>query len=420
MSIEDLIVEGDLVGIRNTWHGTHKGDFYGIPATGQRVEVTSIGIDRVREGKVVEGWGELDMVGMMQQLKALPKLGPGAVAAGKSQTWGDTGVGSQGSGAPTEDAKTLALGWIEAIVHGDRGVVEMLSDAARYVEHNPCWGSTNLEDAIATCAQLRAALPDLHFATESDIVVFERDRVAVHSIVTGTHTGRDLFGVAAAGKQLKWTHSDIFRFEGGRIVERWVCADTLTLLQELGALPTPGQQPAEDGRAQEPARVQAAAGSTTTASQATPVEVGREPVANEEQNISTVLARIDAVNRVDLDALDQYYTPDYVEHNALGPMPPGLEGVKQTYLKFIEGMPDQHFEVEQVFAEGDKVVVRGVITGTHKGEFFGIPPTNKQLRWTGIELVGMRDGKVAERWLLTDLMGMMQQMGLGPGQGQQN
>ena len=61
MEIDDLIVEGDTVAIRNTWYGTQTDEFYGIPASGNSVAVTSVGIDRVQDGLVTEGWGELDM-----------------------------------------------------------------------------------------------------------------------------------------------------------------------------------------------------------------------------------------------------------------------------------------------------------------------------------------------------------------------
>jgi steroid delta-isomerase-like uncharacterized protein len=72
MTIEDHFAEGDIVVIRNTWHGTHTGDFYGVPPSGKFIEITSIGIDRVEDGKVVEGWGELNMLGAMQQMGAIP------------------------------------------------------------------------------------------------------------------------------------------------------------------------------------------------------------------------------------------------------------------------------------------------------------------------------------------------------------
>jgi pSer/pThr/pTyr-binding forkhead associated (FHA) protein/ketosteroid isomerase-like protein len=72
MTMDDIITEGDLSVIRMTFTGTHQGDFYGIPASGAKVTVTSIGIDKVINGKITEGWGELNMLGMMQQMGAIP------------------------------------------------------------------------------------------------------------------------------------------------------------------------------------------------------------------------------------------------------------------------------------------------------------------------------------------------------------
>ena len=72
MSMDDILTENDLSVIRMTFRGTHMGDFYGVPPSGKRIEVTSIGIDRVVNGKIAEGWGELNMLGMMQQMGAIP------------------------------------------------------------------------------------------------------------------------------------------------------------------------------------------------------------------------------------------------------------------------------------------------------------------------------------------------------------
>jgi 4-oxalocrotonate tautomerase family enzyme len=73
MTIDDIIVEGDLSTIRMTWEATHTGQFGNIPPSGKRIKVTSTGIDRVVNGKITEGWGELDMLGMLQQMGAIPK-----------------------------------------------------------------------------------------------------------------------------------------------------------------------------------------------------------------------------------------------------------------------------------------------------------------------------------------------------------
>ena len=239
MTVDDLIVDGDLVGIRNTWHGTQTADFYGIPASGKTVHVTSIGIDRVKEGQVVEGWGELDMIGMMQQLGAMPAVGAGAVATGKSPEWGPS-AGTATGGAPSAENKAAAVRFVEALGAGEAASLADLVDGDVFVDHNPVWGTTGWHEAVASMAGLRAAMPDLSVKAERDIVIGEGDQVSVHSILTGTHTGADLFGVAASGKQATWTGNDFLRFTGGKVVERWVSADTLTLFQQLGVLPSMG------------------------------------------------------------------------------------------------------------------------------------------------------------------------------------
>jgi ketosteroid isomerase-like protein len=72
MTMDDITTEGEMSAIRMTFRGTHTGEFYGVPASHKKVEVTSIGIDRVVGGKICEGWGELNMLGMMQQMGAIP------------------------------------------------------------------------------------------------------------------------------------------------------------------------------------------------------------------------------------------------------------------------------------------------------------------------------------------------------------
>ncbi len=72
MTIDDIITEGDLSTIRMTWEATHTGPFGDIPASGNKITVTSTGIDRVINGKITEGWGELNMLGMLQQMGAIP------------------------------------------------------------------------------------------------------------------------------------------------------------------------------------------------------------------------------------------------------------------------------------------------------------------------------------------------------------
>jgi predicted ester cyclase len=245
MTVDELLVEGDLVGIRNTWHGTHTGTFYGIPPSGKWVEVTSVSLDRVADGQVVEGWGELDMVGMMQQMGALPLIGPGAVAAGRSPAWGDpSGYAGPAEAKPAENParnpaenKEILVRFVEGFAAaGDlSGIVD-----ARLVDHSPNLGTVDLASVIALSSALREACPDLRVTVDPDSLVAEDDRAESHSLFTGTHSGAPLFGAEPTGATLTWTQHDLVRIAGGRIVERWACADTMSLLQQLGMIPAPG------------------------------------------------------------------------------------------------------------------------------------------------------------------------------------
>jgi predicted ester cyclase len=75
--VDDIFAVGDKVCVRLTWVGTHLGEFMGVPATGKAVSVGTIGIDRVVDGKVVEGWGELDMLGLMTTIGGVAPVTPG-------------------------------------------------------------------------------------------------------------------------------------------------------------------------------------------------------------------------------------------------------------------------------------------------------------------------------------------------------
>jgi predicted ester cyclase len=240
MEIDELIVEGDTVAIRNTWYGTQQAEFYGVPPSGKPVAVTSVGIDRVQDGKVTEGWGELDMVGMMQQMGALPVLGPGAVAAGKEPVWGPTRSGAGGSSGSPEENKAILRQFIAALSSADAATAGDLVDSAAFVDHNPGWGTESFDSVLESHAVLRRAFPDLRFDVDETNMVSEGNQVAAHSVVRGTHTGEPLLGVEPTGTEVVWTHSDFVRIADGKIVERWTATDMLTLFQQAGVLPAPG------------------------------------------------------------------------------------------------------------------------------------------------------------------------------------
>jgi steroid delta-isomerase-like uncharacterized protein len=124
------------------------------------------------------------------------------------------------------------------------------------------------------------------------------------------------------------------------------------------------------------------------------------------------------VTKGDLSVANELMAEDFVDHNPAGPnQGPGLEGTKQLFVGRRLAFPDAAVTVEDQVSEGDKVVSRLAITGTHQGEFMGIPATGKSFSIGAIAIFRIEDGKIAERWGETDNIGMMQQLGVIPAPG---
>lgn len=117
----------------------------------------------------------------------------------------------------------------------------------------------------------------------------------------------------------------------------------------------------------------------------------------------------EVVNLGKLDVIDEICAPDYVlhapDHDVHGP-----EGVRQQLADYRAAFPDLHAEVVDEVAEGEKVVQRVVARGTHRGELFGIPPTEKTVTITGIVISRVAVGKIVEEWEVIDLLGVLQQV----------
>ena len=136
-----------------------------------------------------------------------------------------------------------------------------------------------------------------------------------------------------------------------------------------------------------------------------------------EQNAELFRRFVEEVfNRGNMSALDEVMAPDFVEHEELPPgIAPGREGVTQFFGMLLSAFPDFKFTIDDVIAQGDKVVVRSTWTGTQQGEFLGIPPTGKGVSFGVIDIVRFAGGKVVEHWGQMDSMRMMQQLGVVDG-----
>ena len=123
------------------------------------------------------------------------------------------------------------------------------------------------------------------------------------------------------------------------------------------------------------------------------------------------------INKGNLAVADELFATNYIYHGPVGMEFKGPEGLKQLISMFRNALPDIHVTVEDMIAEGDKVVSRITGRGTHKGEMMGIPPTGKHTTVTGIIITRWAGGKEVETWEMLDMLSMMQQLGVVPPMG---
>jgi steroid delta-isomerase-like uncharacterized protein len=124
-------------------------------------------------------------------------------------------------------------------------------------------------------------------------------------------------------------------------------------------------------------------------------------------------------NQGNLSRADEFLAPDFVEREELPPgIPRGREGVIQLTSMLRSAFPDLQATIDDIIAEGDKVVIRQTWTGTHQGEFMGVPPTGKSVSIGVIDIIRVDGGKFVEHWGQMDSMGLMQQLGAIPMPGQ--
>ncbi len=134
-----------------------------------------------------------------------------------------------------------------------------------------------------------------------------------------------------------------------------------------------------------------------------------------EQNKALVRRLVEVSNQGNLDALDELLADNLVDHSLRSQgLPAGAEGVKQFTRMLRSAFPDSEWIIDDMIAEGDKVVLRWTSRGTHQGEAFGIPATGRQVVVTGIEIYRVAGGKLAETWGEVDMLGLMQQLGVVP------
>ncbi len=134
-----------------------------------------------------------------------------------------------------------------------------------------------------------------------------------------------------------------------------------------------------------------------------------------ETNKAVVRKYQEAYNTNNLNALDEVIAADIKTPAMLPGFPPGLEGLKQLHRLTVDAWPDLKVTIEDLLADGDRVVARVSVAATPQKEAFGVPPTGKSFKISGSYIVRIADGKIVEHFGVEDAVGIMQQMGVMPG-----
>ena len=131
-----------------------------------------------------------------------------------------------------------------------------------------------------------------------------------------------------------------------------------------------------------------------------------------EQNKDIVRHYQDIYNKNELQRLHEVVAEDLLTPKIMPGVPQGLEGAKAAHQIMLAGFPDYQTTIDELIAEGDKVVARITMTGTHTGSFMGVPPTGRFISFTGIYIARVVNGKIVEHWGEEDGVGLLQQMGI--------
>lgn len=231
--IEDIIAEGDRVGLLWRVTGTHGGDLFGIPATGRRLDIWEIGIFRLADGRITEGWFMADEVGVLRQLGAtLPARRDGTRVQPARPA---PGVFAEEAVRAIEAEPPSPLRARKIVVARSKTPQPPPADRAQHTLR--LWGMQHMRDYAEAHGVARfdptSSLPDRRDHITG--LLAEDDRVWMLFNLRGTHTA-SFYGLPPTGRYVEMAEVGRMRFDGERWAESWYYADGLGLLLQLDAL----------------------------------------------------------------------------------------------------------------------------------------------------------------------------------------
>jgi NTE family protein len=259
-----------------------------------------------------------------------------------------------------------------------------------YLEDEPLDrpGRLDVDDVVEFRANIREALPDLEVHVEE--LVAERDAVATRWRGTGTHTGT-LLDIEPTGEAVTLSGMRIDHLEDGQLVETWLFLEQWSMLRQFDVLDREGPV------------------STASRVSATPVVTQLSAPAENEELVRTLVDEVwNEGNREALGFLEDDAAVLYLDSDA------DLVG-RDAYWEFVsryrEAFPDLEVTIEDVVSEGDKIALRLRLRGTHRGEIFGVEPTENHVDVARMAIYHVDDGRIVETGIVEDTLGLLEQVG---------
>jgi steroid delta-isomerase-like uncharacterized protein len=361
---KDMVASGDMVVTRWRGGGTHLGGAIhtvagDVPPSGRYFEIDGMSWHRFKDGRIIEVIGHEDTIGMFQQLGVMP---------------------SPRTASTPEQNLALARRFFDDLINQGRfsAMDELLTDDFQF--SLPTMPTLSGRDALrGYISYLRQAFADLKFEVVREAA--GDNKAALRWRITGKHVG-EFNGAPPSGNQVDEYGIDFFEFWGGKIKAVHVVANQLGLTDQITA-----------GRP------------------------GARQFSPEENNAIAVKFFDSVWNKGDFSVLDTLIAPEADDHSTVGGVPKtekGSASFRAIVGMFRAAMPDIQLTIDDEVYAGDKVVHRWHLVGTDTGGVMGMPPSGKELHFSGITTVRMRDGKIVERWANVDELGLLQQLGIAP------
>lgn len=206
-TIDDMIEDGDWVATRVTGRGQHLGrPFMGVMPSGHKLAWSSLGLFRIQDGKIIEHFGQPDLLGVREQISAPIEKGS------------------------LDENRAVVTRYIYEVNMQNYDALDELVDPA-FTDHNPIpnqkLGIPGLKDAHRMISD---AFPDVWFTFED--LIAENDMVTGRGVIEGTHKGTFMGTVPPTGKRLHWAGTRVFRVKNGKVTESWINPDLLGLFQQ--------------------------------------------------------------------------------------------------------------------------------------------------------------------------------------------